>query len=380
MKKLFTLIFLAGSTLIGNAQISSGFYHIQNDLTTRYMIMVDNTKGSTSASHNDLGSVETSKNWEKVSTHPGAICYITPKGGSEYDVYAQGTSIGALTQGKVYPRIDAQGDGTYTIWGSGVYQGVTVTIYMGDKSNVDTKYKEKDDSELGEADSKNRYWKLHKIDNTNHYLGLKPDFKTSDGAFWGSIYVGFACELSDGMEAYYVDKLTNSEYHLTKITAKTIAPETPMLIKCTSDDPAKNIIRPVAMTGGTEITGNKLSSLYFDCGKNYHNTRRVAFNKSTMRVPGLTSDGKLAFVSEPASDYLTDGAYLPHNKVYFGSLTSSAAATIVEEGTSGINQIATEEIQSVKKGLYSLTGQQIPEGITPRPGIYIKDGKKIIIK
>lgn len=45
-----------------------------------------------------------------------------------------------------------------------------------------------------------------------------------------------------------------------------------------------------------------------------------------------------------------------------------------------------EAISSIKvddntsKGLYTLTGVRIPEGVTPKAGIYIKNGKKVIIK
>jgi hypothetical protein len=43
-----------------------------------------------------------------------------------------------------------------------------------------------------------------------------------------------------------------------------------------------------------------------------------------------------------------------------------------------INSIKNENNTST--GIYTLTGVRLPDGVAPRSGIYVKDGKKIIIK
>ena len=73
MKRIFTLLFLS-SSLMATSALAQGFYHVRNHATGRYMIMTDNQKGTSSEKTGaDLTAVETSKNIEKVFTHPGAI-------------------------------------------------------------------------------------------------------------------------------------------------------------------------------------------------------------------------------------------------------------------------------------------------------------------
>ena len=52
---------------------------------------------------------------------------------------------------------------------------------------------------------------------------------------------------------------------------------------------------------------------------------------------------------------------------------------MTESGT-GITTINTEAVSKDKEGLFTLTGLRIPDNVTPQPGIYIKNGKKIVIK
>jgi hypothetical protein len=43
-----------------------------------------------------------------------------------------------------------------------------------------------------------------------------------------------------------------------------------------------------------------------------------------------------------------------------------------------INTVKADDNTST--GIYTLTGVRLPDGVTPRAGIYIKNGKKVIIK
>jgi hypothetical protein len=43
-----------------------------------------------------------------------------------------------------------------------------------------------------------------------------------------------------------------------------------------------------------------------------------------------------------------------------------------------INTIKTDN--NAKEGIYTLTGVRLPDGVNPRAGIYVKNGKKVIIK
>ena len=39
-----------------------------------------------------------------------------------------------------------------------------------------------------------------------------------------------------------------------------------------------------------------------------------------------------------------------------------------------------EEKNPAAEGIYTLTGVRLPDGVTPKAGVYIKDGKKVVIK
>jgi hypothetical protein len=95
-----------------------------------------------------------------------------------------------------------------------------------------------------------------------------------------------------------------------------------------------------------------------------------------MRVIGV-SGGKLAFVKATGSD-LVNAKYLKGNKAYLS--VPSGSADVMTESSTGITTIMSDDVTEDKEGLYTLTGVKIPDNVTPKPGIYIKDGKKIIIK
>jgi hypothetical protein len=379
MKKLFTLLLIAGNIISVNAQaITAGFYHVKNATTGRSMIMTDNSKGATdtkTGSTIDLGSVETNRNAEYVGTHPGAVCYVSPLGGGKYDVAAQGTSISKLTGGLVYPVLTKQADGTYTIKGS--YGNIS--IMLGDKSEKDrTTGEYKDAGRLVEVSTLERgTWELLPIGTsaTGEFIGIKPEVQTADGKYWASFFAGFAFDLhSTGMKALYVNSANDKEFTLKEITG-TIPANTPVLIQCATNDYTQNIIKP--KTSYDEPIIVLMGGVYFDrTAANHFNA--TAYDKKTMRVLGVDDNDNLVFHVAPTS-YLTEGKYLPHNKAYL-FVSSSAAETLYEKGGTGINEIQINtEVETAKEGTFNLKGQRVNEEITT-PGVYIQNGKKVIIK
>lgn len=343
---------------------SNGYYRAQNVNYEKYLVMIDNKSAGLQGTTPDLGAF-TMESRESILTHPGSIVYISSKGNSKYDLESQGSGLGKLTGGILYPTLLKQSDGSYIITGS--YSGIQ--FYLQAKSSsieviLGNNFK----------DTAKGRWNLLPIDTKNNYLGIKPDVKTDDGSYWGTFYAGFPFKLaSDGMEAYYVDGVNDYSFTLKKVSG-TIAATVPVLIKCSSNDPSKNMIEPVE-SGGSKPSDNKIYGVFFDSDTRNH-VNHKEFSSSTMRVIG-TSGGKLAFV-KASSDYLTDGKYLPHNKCYL-EVKSSAQSTLSVSETLGIDAVEAE-VPAGKEGIYTLTGQKIPDGVTPRPGIYIQNGKKIVIK
>lgn len=311
-----------------------------------------------------LAGVRTYSNWSDVCTMPSCVIYIKGIKGNQYDFEAQGSSLYKLTGNKLYPTLTPQGDGSYI--GSGTYQGTTVSLSEWHVS-------EREESWLDIKNNSAKFWIPVPINTGDNYLGIKPDVKTDDG-YYGTIYAGFAFKLaSDGMKAYYVSEMSNSKFTLKEISG-TIPAATPVIIKCASNDPKKNKILPVKASG-TEATANKLNGVYCSCTiAGFVNV--TTYNPSTMRVIGV-SGGKLAFVKASEAD-LVNTKYLKGNKAYL-AVPSGSADVMTEAGT-GITTIISDEVAENKEGLYTLTGVKVPDNVTPQPGIYIKDGKKIIIK
>ena len=364
MKRIFTLFIAIAGILTANAQ-STGFYHVKNSYTDRYMMMTDNQSAGVSGTP-DLKAITSTKNKDVAFTHPGAVCYIVSKGGGKYDVQAQNTGFHEMTG--IYGDVKANSDGTYSI--SAYAKGITIKV--GDKLNDGA-----EDGWACEAGKNNGNWWLLSIDNNNEYIGIKPDVKDGDGNYWGTMYCGFAFKLqSTGMEAYYVENANGSNFSLKKWTGDIIPKTMPVLIKCTSNDYANNKIKPVAesATEPSYATSYHLDGVYFDRSDDKH-VNHVAYDANKMRVIGV-SGGQLVF-EKASSSYLTDGKYLPHNKAYL--IVPSGASSTLTNGTVGIQNITAENKQ-INEGTFSLTGQKIPDGENLRPGIYIQNGKKIVVK
>lgn len=370
MKKIFTLAMMSAFALGAMAQ-SNGFYHVQNTLTKRYMVLVDNQGKADSSGNVDMEACNTCMDIDQVSVHPGSVFYIENIKGSAYEVKAQGSSLAALTGNKLQVQITSGGDG-YELWGS--YSGITV--YIGDAENkkprTDDQYQTW--SYIKSAGTKNRYWKLHQIDNSKHYLGIVPDCKAA-GAYWGSIKCGFSFKLhSSGMEAYYVDGVDKSSFSMKKWDKDVIPAGMCVIIKCSSNDPSKNIIKPVT-DSGTAPSVNYLYARYFDNGTTNH-VNRKAYD-SGMRTLG-EEGGKLVFKKASSSE-LTDGKYCVHNKCYLMDLPSTYASTLYEGSGTGIESVKKES-KKADNAIYTLNGVRLQQGVTPRPGVYIQNGKKIVIK
>ena len=91
-----------------------------------------------------------------------------------------------------------------------------------------------------------------------------------------------------------------------------------------------------------------------------------------------SEDGKLVFKTASSGD-LTDGKYCVHNKAYLMDLPSSCAATLYEGSATAIKSIK-QESKFNDDAIYTLSGVRLQKGVTPRPGVYVQNGKKIVIK
>lgn len=369
MKKIITTSVLAAfCTLTTNAQLADGFYRVQNKVTGRYISISDTNPNNYTVSMGgvDMAGIRTIKSWERVEANPATIIYVKNISDNKYDLEGQGSSLYKMSKQRLYIILIPQSDGTYKATSS-KYEGVSIPD-IADGTDPD-----KEEDFLRNKSEETAYWKAIPVDTGSGYLGIKPDIKTSDG-YYGTIYAGFAFKLaSSGMKAYYINSASGSKISLKEFEGEIIPATMAVIIKCNSENPVDNKIIPVT-NGGAEPSDNMLRGVYCALTLSKHFNAKL-YNPTEMRVIGTSGD-KLAFVKASADD-LVEGKYLQANKAY---LPIEGAADVMTEDGSGIVTIKAEAKKPAAEGIYTLTGVRLPDGVTPKAGVYIKDGKKVVIK
>ena len=387
--------------------ISDGYYRFKNKASHQRYLTISNNKvdklNKEAISDGKEGNVFGLRTVEDPSSDPSSILYVSKEGTGEYEYIFQAQGINPLeflkNNGatlKIYPKNNA-----YWIYAT---KG-GIARYMADNLGSDGYIKV-----VGSGERNNDYafWELKPIDQTNEYLGIKPESTIKVGdKYYTTIYIGFPFELPEGMKAYYVGRSNTSSIaadqiaEIIEITGKVPA-ATPVILECSSLNPADNKVTLLNPDNGpAAISGNNLVGVYFCFAKMKGNTNQentnsefleiknvVNYDPSTMRVLGVV-DGKLALV--PAEDeqlVVTDqGKYLPANKAYFPIKSEDATATAngiklvsKEAYEAGIETIEVDK-RIEKPGVYTLAGNKVKEdnsieGLSK--GVYIINGKKVI--
>lgn len=360
---------------LATAQLSgNGFYRVQNNKSERYITINDDIIGqvNTSSTTADLNNIVTWRGFDYVKSNPASIIYIESVSG-KYNLSAQGTSVYKIAGGRAYVDIKDKGDGTYSF--SVSYSGAQVYLYDDTKSN------DKGGVRQSSSNQDYRYWKLLPINTSDNYLGLQPTVQVGD-SYYGTLYADYAFKrVSDGIKIYYINAEDEGRCRLKEITSEVIPAATPIIFKCSSNDPAQNMVMPVT-DEAEKPTDNYLAGTYFASTTNKHK-EFVEYDDATMHVLGVGADGQLSFVTAKSTDLVNDGQHIPMNTCWlrvFNNLTGDF--TVLDESQyAGISTINTDkEIGTSKQGTFSLSGVRINDSRQLKPGIYIQNGKKMVIK
>ena len=374
MKKI--LLFLSSFLpLAAAAQLNGdGYYRIQNNASERYVTITDDVIADISTpSDIDVNNLTTWKGVDNIKSNPGSI-FLIEAVGDKYNISGQGISVHKITGGKAYVSINKRGEGIYQLSASATQGGVAVTKYLYDATS-DYEY----DYVRTDGNAAYQYWYIKPVDAADNYIGITPTIETNDG-WYGTIYASFPFKFaSSGMTAYYVDGVGTGQFQLKEITDEVKPAATPMIIKCSSNDAAQNMITPV-ISATTAPSDNLLGGTYFASSLRKH-IARVEFDSNSMRVLGKDTNGDLIFTTA-TEDYLTDKMYIPKNTAW---LNVPAGLTgdfqLVSRDTfSGISNVKVSAQENSPKGTYTITGIQVDDTKALRPGIYIKAGKKVVIK
>ncbi len=371
MKRIL-LYLLTLVPLCSFAQLQTGYYRVQNYYSGRFISIVDDN-ATIEADPSSAGMVKADLaalymiDETTVLYNPATFCYVTVNG---TNLTLEGQGLVVQGSNGSYLRYGSNSDGTYFLYGYYSGNGLSVRRYLSHTKDDKPKLAEEPETRFRSTD-----WYVYPVDDT-HYFGILPDISTSDNSYWATMYAGFPFKAYDSSttKAYTVFKVDEANgFAVIKEFEGLVSEETPVLFRCSSDQPADNKLNLFAPTNNDYISPYLIGNYYCNDVASSTGHRNVrSYNSSTMRMLGLTADGKPAFVK-------TNIKYVPANKCYL-SVSSSAPDVLKivteEEYITGISEITTNSAEG-KKTIYDLQGRRIT---SPSKGLYIVNGKKVVIK
>ncbi|MBO5135299.1 MAG: chitobiase/beta-hexosaminidase C-terminal domain-containing protein [Bacteroidaceae bacterium] len=181
---------------------------------------------------------------------------------------------------------------------------------------------------------------------------------TVSEAGYATLFLGFNARIPSAVEAYTVTTVNNGWVSLTQVTG-VLPAETGVIIKASAGE--YKFFDEATATA--DVTGNLLEGT-------------AAATEIDVEAYVLGNvDGVGLYKAK-----MTDGKWLNNaNKAYLPASVANGAASYsfrFGEGTTGINEITDNRVQSTV--IYDLTGRRV-ENISA-PGIYIVNGKKVLVK
>ena len=220
-------------------------------------------------------------------------------------------------------------------------------------------------------------------DNTN-YFGVAPanKMKGKNGKYFTTLYTDFPMKVVDNINAYIVESIgtTGAEKgyaQCKKIASKNdiIPAQTPIVLECETTASASNRLLPLANTTPAP-TNNILKAVFFDEAKNTIETAG-----KTVRVFNINPKPA---VRNPLGFYRYSGTIIKGNRAFLLVDANASGSKLdgydmEEEGTAdGIDEVTTTTVEIATNAVYyDLQGRRVDH---PIRGIYIVNGKKVIIK
>ena len=236
-------------------------------------------------------------------------------------------------------------------------------------------------------------WILEKVDDTN-YFGVKPstNMRGRDGKYYTTLYVDFPFQIKGDVKAYTIEgvEAKNTDgYYFAKVKklaqqGDVVPAQTAVVLECNSTNPADNKLLP---TGDEtpEQSNNRLCGTFFGGSINGLTVKDGAGNDYN-----VTHDNIRAFNINTADSRNPIGFYkvknnvtnIPGNKAFLVlTSTEAQAKSFVLEfedgGTTGIETIENSQKSTDDGVYYDLQGRRVEN---PTRGIYIVNGKKVVIK
>lgn len=379
---------------------------IANDTKLDYYYLIGNIGGGLRNASSNVNKIYKAMNDKYLSqdinmskhkdyTDISGILYLEKKDNNKYDVGNQGTSLDALAKDSYEGTLITVNfqDNYMTFTPKGNYYRLSLKPNSNNKiaNDMFTDLYFYDDngnfalSSSQPADYDDSYqWWVEPV----KYFCVKPmneKIKDDQGNYWTTLTTAFPYTIPEGsgvLGAYTVSTTTKKEdgktyAELTTLAkpGETVPAETPVLLKLSSADAAQNKLVPTGShavgNSSKKVTKNLLSGVYLD-GKEKNNTTKYR----VLNVSPTT--GKIGFFKLSSSV-----TYMGANKAFLElPATASAKGGIyidfdnIDAPTTGINNVQNQDAAKGKV-VYDLQGRRVEN---PQHGVYIVNGKKVVIK
>ena len=236
-------------------------------------------------------------------------------------------------------------------------------------------------------------WILEKVDDTN-YFGVKPstNMRGRDGKYYTTLYVDFPFQIKGDVKAYTIEgvEAKNADgYYFAKVKklaqqGDVVPAQTAVVLECNSTNPADNQLLP---QGDEEFnpSNNRLCGTFFGATIN-----GLTVKDGTGTERNVTHDNIRAFNINTADSRNPIGFYkvksnvtnIPGNKAFLVLTNAEAQAKgfvleFEDGGTTGIETIENSKHSAEDGVYYDLQGRRVEN---PTRGVYIVNGKKVVIK
>lgn len=236
-------------------------------------------------------------------------------------------------------------------------------------------------------------WILEKVDDTN-YFGVKPstNMRGRDGKYYTTLYVDFPFQIKGDVKAYTIEgvEAKNADgYYFARVKklaqqGDVVPAQTAVVLECNSTNPADNQLLPAG--DETPVTSNnRLCGTFFGSAIN-----GLTVKDGTGVERNVTHDNIRAFNINTADSRNPIGFYkvksnvtnIPGNKAFLVLTNAEAQAKgfvleFEDGGTTGIETIENSKYSTEDGVYYDLQGRRVEN---PTRGVYIVNGKKVVIK
>ena len=177
-------------------------------------------------------------------------------------------------------------------------------------------------------------------------------------AGWATLYLDFAAAIPAEVEAYTVTEVNNGYVTLTQVEG-VLPANTGIIVKA---DEANYTFAYSTAAATANVEGNLLEG-------------SAAAEEKDFEAYVLGNDGGVGLYKAK----MTDGKWLNNaNKAYLPASVASGAASYSFRFGEGTTAIENVEVENEVKAIFDLTGRRVEE--VTAPGIYIINGKKVLVK